>query len=64
MQSVEMKDFSFGIFYNETKLIQKFGHYIIATKKMRVRNVKQLVLKNEEAIIHERNDRYRNVKIF
>ena len=64
MQSVEMKDFSFGMFYNEIKLIQKFGHYIIATKKMRVKNVKQLVLRNKEAIIHKRNDRYRNVKIF
>jgi len=46
MWSVEMKDFSFGMFYNETKLIQKFGHYIIATKKMKVRNVKWLVLRN------------------
>ena len=59
-----MKDFSFGIFYNEIKLIQKFGYYIIATKKMRIGNVKQFVLRNEKAIIHERNDRYRNVEIF
>jgi len=40
MQSAEIKDFSFGMFYNETKFIQKFGHYIIATKKTRVGNVK------------------------
>ena len=59
-----MKDFSFRVFYNETELIQKFSHYIIATKKMRVRNVNQFVLKNEETIIHEINDRNRNVKIF
>ena len=59
-----MKDFSFEMFYNETKLIQKFGHYIIATKKIRIGNVKQFVLRNEKAIIHKRNDRYRSVEIF
>ena len=64
MQSVEMKNFSFEIFYNETELVQKFGYYIIATEKMRIGNVKQFVLRNKKAIIHERNDGYRNIKIF
>ena len=59
-----MKDFSFGVFYNETELIQKFGHYIIATKKTRIGNVKQFVLRNEKAIIHKKDNRYRNVEIF
>ena len=52
-----MKDFSFGMFYNETKFIQKFGHYNIAIKKKRVVNVKQFVLENKKAIIYEKNDR-------
>jgi len=64
MRSVKMKDFSFGMFYNETKFIQKFGHYIIAIKKKRVVNVKQFVLENKKAIIYEKNDRYGNVEIF
>ena len=34
-----MENFSFGVFYNEAKLIQKFGHYIIATKELRIKNV-------------------------
>ena len=40
MQSVEMENFSFGMFNNEAKLIQKFGHYIVVTKRLRIRNVK------------------------
>ena len=52
------------MFYNETKFIQKFGHYIIAIKKKRVVNVKQFVLENKKAIIYEKNDRYGNVEIF
>jgi len=52
------------MFYNETEFIQKFGHYIIATKETRVGNIKQFVLGNKKAIIYERNDRYRNVEIF
>ena len=64
MRSVEMEDFSFGVFYNEAELIQKFGHYIITTKKLRIGNVNQLVLRNKKTIIHKRNDRYRNIKIF
>ena len=47
MQSVEMEDFSFRMFYNEAELVQKFGHYIIATKETRVRSVKQFFLENE-----------------
>jgi len=39
MQSVEMEDFSFGVFYNKAELIQKFGHYIIAIKEARIGNV-------------------------
>ena len=64
MQPVEMEDFSFGVFYNKAKLIQKFGYYIIAIKKMRIGNVNQLVLRNKETVIYKRNVRYRNVKIF
>ena len=47
MQSVEMEDFSFRMFYNKAELVQKFGHYIVATKEIRVRSVKQFVLGNK-----------------
>jgi len=59
-----VKDFSFGMFYNETKYFKKLGYYIVTTEEMRVRNVKQFVLRNEKTIIHKRNDRHRNIEIF
>ena len=63
MQSVEIEDFSFGVFYNKAKLIRKFGYYIIVTKEARIGNINQLVLRNKKTIIYKGNDRYRNVKI-
>ena len=64
VQSVEIEDFSFGVFYNKAELIQKFGYYIIVTKEARIGNINQLVLRNKKTIIYKGNDRYRNVKIF
>jgi len=39
IQLIKMKHFSFRMFNNETKLVQKFRHYIIATKETQVRNI-------------------------
>jgi len=52
------------MFNNKTKLVQKLGHYIVATKEMRVRRDKRFVLRNEKSIIHKQNDRNWDVIIF
>jgi len=52
-----VENFSFQIFNNKTKLIQKLGHYIVATKEMRVRIDGRFVLRNENSIIYKQNDR-------
>ena len=64
MRSVEVENFSFQMFNNKTKLVQKPSHYIVATKEMRVRTDKRFVLRNEKSIIHKQNNRNWNVKNF
>ena len=52
------------MFYDKIELVKKLGQYIIATEKIRVQNVNQFVLRNNNSIIHKRNKGNRNVKIF
>jgi len=52
------------MFSNKTKLVQKLGHYIVATEEIRVRRDERFVLRNEKSIIQKQNDRYWNVEIF
>ena len=54
MRSAEVEDFSFGMFDNKTKTIEKIRKNIVTTKKMRVRNVERFVLTDEETIVDER----------
>jgi len=55
MGSVEMKNFSFGMFNYKTKLFKKIRKNIVATKKMTIRNVKRIALRNEKTIVNKRN---------
>ena len=55
MGSVEMKDFSFGVFDYKTKLF-KIRKNIIATKKITIRNVKQIALRDEKTIVYKRDE--------
>ena len=64
MRSTEMKNFSFGMFDNETKTVKKFRKNIITVKKMRIRNMERFVLNNEKAIVDKRQNRNRNIEIF
>ena len=59
-----MKNFSFGMFDNETKTVKKFRKNIITAKKMQIRNMERFVLNNEKAIIDKRQNRSRNIEIF
>ena len=56
MRSVEIKDFSFGVFDYKTELFKKIRKNIIATKKMTIRNVKQIALRDEKTIIYKRDE--------
>jgi len=49
-----VEDFSFGMFDNKTKTIEKIRKNIITTKKMRVGNMKRFVLTDEKTIIDKR----------
>ena len=64
MRSVKMKDFSFEMFYYETKLFKQNYHYIITTKQVVVRNIEQFALGDEGTIINKRNERNKNFKMF
>ena len=59
-----MKNFSFGMFDNETETVEKFGQNIIATIKMRIGNMKRFALINEETIVNKRENGDRNVESF
>ena len=59
-----MKNFSLGMFNNETKTVKKFGQNIVTTIKMRIGDMKRFVLTNEETIVNEGENRNRNVKNF
>jgi len=54
LRSAEVEDFSFGMFDNKTKTIEKIRKNVVTTKKMRVRNVERFVLTDEETIVDER----------
>jgi len=64
LRSAEVKNFSFGMFDNEIKTVEKFGQNIIATIKMRIGNMKRFVLTNEETIVNERENGDGNVENF
>ena len=49
-----MENFSFGMFDNETKAVEKIRKNIITTKKMRVGNMERFVLIYEKTIVDKR----------
>ena len=59
-----MKNFSLGMFNNETKTVKKFGQNIVTTIKMRIGDTERFVLTNEESIVNEGENGNRNVKNF
>ena len=61
MESVEMKNFSFRVFYYKTEFFKKIEEDIIATIKTTIRDVKRITLRNEKSIINERDERNRNI---
>ena len=60
MGSVEVKNFSFGVFNNKTKFFKKIGKDIITTVKTTVQNVKGFSLRNKKTIVNKRDNRNRN----
>ena len=64
MESVEMKNFSFGMLDYKTKLFKKISKNVVATIKMTIRNINQIALRNKKTIINKRNKGYRNFEIF
>jgi len=42
LRSAEVENFSFGMFDNKTKTVEKIRKNIITTKKMRVRNMESM----------------------
>ena len=54
LRSIEVEDFSFGMFDNKTKTIEKIRKNIITTKKMRVGNMERFVLTDEKTIVDKR----------
>jgi len=59
-----MENFSFGMFDDETKTVEKFRQNIVTTIKMIIGNMKRSVLTNEEAIVNKRKNRNWNVENF
>jgi len=60
MGSVEVKNFSFGVFDNKTNFFEKIGKDTITTVKTTVQNVKRFALRNKKTIINKRDNRNRN----
>jgi len=60
MRSVEVKNFSFGVFDNKTEFFEKIGKDIITTVKMTVQNVKRFTLRNKKTIVNKRDNENRN----
>jgi len=59
-----MENFSFGMFNDETKTVEKFRQNIVITIKMRIGNMKRSVLTNEETIVNKRKNKNWNVENF
>jgi len=59
-----MENFSFGMFDDETKTVEKFRQNIVTTIKMRIGNMKRSVFTNEETIVNKRKNRNWNVENF
>ena len=53
MESVEVRNFSFGVFDNKTEFFEKIGKDIITTVKMTVQNVKRFALRT---IVNKRDN--------
>ena len=51
MGSIEVKNFSFGVFDYKTKFFEKIGKNIITTVKTTVWNVKGFALRNKKTIV-------------
>jgi len=59
-----MENFSFGVFNDETKTVEKFRQNIVTTIKMRIRDMERFVLTNEETIVNKGKNRNWNVENF
>ncbi len=64
MRSAEVENFSFGMFNNETKTVEKIRKNIITAEKMRVGNMERFVLTYEKTIIDKQKNRNRNIENF
>ena len=64
MRSAEVKNFSFGMFDNETKTVEKIRKNIITVEKMRVGNMERFVLTYEKTIIDKQKNRNWNIENF
>jgi len=55
-----MKNFSFEMFNYKIKLFKKIRKNIVAIKKITIKNIKQIALRNEKTIVNKRNKENRN----
>jgi len=53
MQSGEVENFSFEVFYMKTKLHKKRWNDIVATENKRVRNWKRFALSDKKTIVYK-----------
>jgi len=64
MGSVEMKNFSFGVFDYKTKFFKKIYKNIIATIKATIENINQIALRDKKTIINKINKGSGNFEVF
>ena len=64
MGSVEMKNFSFGVFDYKTKFFKKIHKNVIATIKMTIGNVNRVALRDKKTVINKRNEGSGNFEVF
>ena len=64
MGSVEMKNFSFGVFDYKTKFFKKICKNIVAIIKVTIRNVNQIALRDKKTVINKRNEGSGNFEVF
>ena len=56
-----MKNFSFPLFDNKSKAIQKKRYNIITTKKICIWNFEGFVLEDKKTIVYKKDERNRNL---
>ena len=64
MRSGKVKGFSFPMFNNQAKLVQKRRNNIVTTKKKQIDFFKRFFLRNKESTIYKRQEENRNFWIF